>query len=223
MEAEVRRQLAEAFKKTDTTVLEQLVKVWIKEALRGRQTLILGMADRLFPAKTELSLESPSWEMMAIAAVGGKPLPEEHREASYGEPDEHGRLPLSPADYLEAKAIMMDKLLRGGYDVRAVGGYRSPAYNAKVGGLPGSKHCVFPGMADDLGVEFDGEIPEVGGTIAQSLESVARAAGLWAVYHDTGSGPHLHHQGLPVGPINGQWLEDWADPAVIAWAHEVYS
>ena len=79
-------------------------------------------------------------------------------------------------------------------------GRRSVKRNAAVGGHVESKHIL--GMAKDY--VFDGPIHQL--DIDRMLEE-AKGLGLWPVYHDTGSGSHLHVQGLPPGSVIFWWKE----------------
>lgn len=79
-------------------------------------------------------------------------------------------------------------------------GRRTEKRNAAVGGSPKSKHIY--GMARDFVAETEPELLK-GASAAVTL-------GLWIKVHDVNSGNHLHVQGLPVGDISEEWLnEHW--------------
>jgi len=80
-------------------------------------------------------------------------------------------------------------------------GRRSEEHNLAVGGDPESKHVY--GMAVDLVTHPK----SVQSHDVERMISTAKTLGLWAQWHDTGSGPHLHLQGLPTGPIELWWLD----------------
>ena len=77
-------------------------------------------------------------------------------------------------------------------------GRRTWQRNEKAEGDPQSKHLI--GMARDF--VWDGD------TAMQLARAnlVAIELGLWTEPRPHGTGPHLHVQGLPVGPVAGWWL-----------------
>ena len=136
----------------------------------------------------------------------------------YGPPDELGRVAMTPWDFNEAVAMMV-QCAQSNLVLTPTSTIRGWQANMEAKGDRKSKHCVDPCMALDYRVD-NGDADDI-----EDLVNVARSegVGLWAIYHDTGSGPHLHIQGLPPGPIHPQWLEDWASDETKAWAKEVYS
>ena len=102
------------------------------------------------------------------------------------------RYPLTPAEFDEA----CRKLVRECPWLSETSGYRSKKHNAKVGGSEKSKHLM--GMARDYVSGMEG---------LRQGSAAARNLSLWSVVHDTGSGSHLHVQGLPTGDnISSEWI-----------------
>lgn len=60
--------------------------------------------------------------------------------------------------------------------------FRDPAYNEKVGGVPGSKHTK------NLALDW---------LIDPKIQEAAKQRGLKTLVHDAGSGQHLHVEGIP--------------------------
>lgn len=78
-------------------------------------------------------------------------------------------------------------------------GKRSTVRNAQVGGNPYSKHLH--GMARDYVAGHTEELNQAA--------IVAQVLGLWYLVHDTGSGDHLHVQGLPPGEVPEWWTQKY--------------
>lgn len=107
------------------------------------------------------------------------------------------KLPMTPAEFDAA----CRELVRRCPFLSETSGRRSAARNASVGGNPHSKHIL--GMARDF----------VGPSAAanQVAAEEANDLGLWWKLHDTGSGDHLHTQGLPPGPPPVWWVSKYGD------------
>lgn len=77
-------------------------------------------------------------------------------------------------------------------------GYRNPVYNMCVpGAQTNSKHAMLPVMARDYCALSEAEL--------QAIASSARRQELWVIVHDSGTGRHVHLQGLPTGPTALDW------------------
>lgn len=153
------------------------------------------------------------------ARIDGAPdIQPAHR---YGEPDELGRVPLTPEEFSHSCNSLALILQAAGINTAITSMMRNEEVNQLSGATPQSKHRCRPMIATDYSMSVNGHVMESEINIKMAL-GYAHDLGLWATYHDTGSGPHLHTQGLPVGQINAQWLEDFATPETKAWAAEVY-
>ena len=64
---------------------------------------------------------------------------------------------------------------------------------------------------DIAGTETPLEIalPEDHPSVIEVVRFAREDLGLWALYHDSGSGLHFHTQGAPPGPIDWEWLYLW--------------
>jgi len=82
--------------------------------------------------------------------------------------------------------------------------WRSPERNAQVNGHPKSKHIYGPlsPIACDLAWN------DVASVDVDEVVTVAHTLGLYCIYHDKGSGAHLHTQALPPGPIPQDYLDE---------------
>jgi len=104
------------------------------------------------------------------------------------------RHPMTPTEYDAAKRRLLEL-----HPYLSVGsGKRTQAHNDSLpGSNPNSKHVV--GMGDDLSSHerFLSEFER------GALVKDAKTLGMWAIYHDVGTGSHLHIQGLPPGEIAG--------------------
>ena len=106
--------------------------------------------------------------------------------------DSLNRKPLSPEEF----KIRVKRLLEIYPYGRISSAWRSEGYNQQVGGHPESKHLFSPLQPIALDLVWPG--------LEYQVANISRAAGvlgLWFVYHDKGSGPHLHTQALAPGPI----------------------
>ena len=106
---------------------------------------------------------------------------------------DYNRKPMSRAEF-DAACARLEQLRP---DLSESSGARSVPRNESVGGDQQSKHVATtdrPAMARDYETDFDMAPDNI-----TMLEQQAKTLGLWAVYHDAGSGDHLHVQGLPPG------------------------
>lgn len=117
------------------------------------------------------------------------------------------RKPMSPSEF-DAKCR---ELRRRCPWLSETSGARTKARNAAAGGKPDSKHVL--GMARDF--VPDGP-PAVRSARLREADAVARELGMWTLVHDVGSGDHLHVQGLPVGPVPQEWIEQFATERGVA-------
>lgn len=102
------------------------------------------------------------------------------------------RHPMTPAEF-DAACREIEEYFP---TLSATSGRRSVERNDQVGGNPKSKHVL--GMARDYVAPTLGELHDA--------HEFAESVGLWGVVHDTGSGDHLHVQGLPVGDPPEWWV-----------------
>ena len=111
------------------------------------------------------------------------------------------RVPLSPAEFAAA-CRMLERRRR---DLSLRSGVRTEEHDRSVSGAGAlSKHRRPYAMAHDY---TSVHAYEVGSMAADALVRAAQELGLWAIYHDAGTGAHLHVQGLPPGPAAEGWLE----------------
>jgi len=171
--------------------------------------------NRIASALESLALPPP--EMIAEAE------PEPDTTHSYGEPDTLGRVPMGPQEFYGSCSELERKLDEAGIAWERTSGIRTEEGNAQAGATPQSKHRCDPSIARDYELRIGGLVLGRGSAGPEMAVAWVRELGPWATYHDTGSGPHLHTQGLPVGPIHPQWLADHATEETKAWAAEVYS
>lgn len=142
----------------------------------------------------------------------------------YGKPDHFGRVPMTPHEFAIARHVLRLELIDLRFAARISGRQRTQERNEKVGGSPKSKHLLDPMMAVDFVVhDHRGMIVQPDSSYSAQVIGVAVDLGLWARYHDAGSGPHLHLQGLPRGMISPLWLADWATDSTTEWACRVYA
>ena len=97
-------------------------------------------------------------------------------------PDEYGRVPLSPREFKSRTRALQRK-----WGLRKTSGFRSIARNRKVKGASNSAHML------DLAADF----VEPSCLFSEDAINIdCLRLGLWFVWHDTGSGFHLHCQGI---------------------------
>jgi len=84
------------------------------------------------------------------------------------------------------------------------GGARSVERNKEVGGNSASKHLHHIDMAHDFTRTRAWDVL----FLDEAAEYAIDKLGLWAIVHNSGSGMHLHIQGLPKGPPTDKWIED---------------
>jgi len=93
------------------------------------------------------------------------------------------RIPMAPHDFGDRCDALAYK-----WGLSLTSGDRTIKRNAAVGGNPNSVHLL-QGMARDY-------VPDNPANAADVMGD-ARRLGLWSVYHDKGSGKHLHFQAIP--------------------------
>ena len=102
------------------------------------------------------------------------------------------RQPMSPEEFDRNCRL----LIRGCPTLSETSGYRGVVRNSLVGGHAESKHLL--GMARDFESGHEEELLKG--------ERLARILGFWHDVHDSGSGLHLHVQGLEPGPVPDWWM-----------------
>ena len=112
------------------------------------------------------------------------------------------RQPMTPAEFDAA----CRELLRRCPFLSETSGHRSQKRNAEVGGSEHSKHLL--GMAQDFGLD-DPDDPDQ--MQAANLEAIG--LGMWTEPRPHGTGPHLHTQGLPPGPVAEWWMAKYGPEA----------
>lgn len=110
---------------------------------------------------------------------------EQHRD-HYHRPDY-----MSPAEFRARVTRLMQ--VHGG-DISS--SHRGYASNEAAGGRPTSRHLLSPLEPIACDIVWPGGL-----TSGQSGQAVidAKVLGLYAIYHDTGNGDHLHLQGVRPG------------------------
>ncbi len=108
------------------------------------------------------------------------------------------RTPMSPAQY-DAACRVVESENPGCW---VTSGYRNPEHNAALpGSQTASKHAMLPCMARDFNAETEEERLQIAAT--------ARRQRMWVQVHNSGTGRHVHTQGLPVGPPTLEWMQRW--------------
>lgn len=120
--------------------------------------------------------------------------------------DQYNRRPLSPTEFRQR----VNRLLELYPHARITSTWRSEEKNLAVGGQPGSKHTFSPlePIAVDV-VDDDMENIIYKDAVADArieFTHQAKTLGLYAIYHDVGSGPHLHLQAHPPGQPSDEYL-----------------